>query len=241
MFAALSPPTTAVDRCTEAIRRAVLDGRLPPGERLPPERRLAEDFGVNRVTVRAALARLSAAGLVSVRQGSGYRVLDFRRHGGPDLLASFLDLAGEQGALKGAVEDLLLVRRRLAAALLERLEGSCSSDDLAALEVAVQRFESAVDDGASSPILAELDVEIVATLLAASGSPVLSLCLNPIVGILQSLPALRDAIYSDPKANVLGWQGLLSWLRDPGLVPLDAVLEGLAERDAATLAQLTQP
>jgi len=191
--------------------------------------------------VRAALARLSAAGLVSVRQGSGYRVRDFRRHGGPDLLASFLDLAGEQGGFEAAIEDLLLVRRKLASAVLERLGTGCSSDDLAALEAAVQRFQAAVDDGASSPMLAELDLEIVATLLAATGSPVLSLCRNPIVSILQSLPALRDAIYSEPEANVRGWQGLLAWLQAPGQIPLDAVLEGLVERDSATIAQLARP
>lgn len=45
-----------------------------PGERLPPEAALAARFGVNRHTVRAALADLSAAGLVRARRGAGVYV-----------------------------------------------------------------------------------------------------------------------------------------------------------------------
>lgn len=47
------------------------DGRIPPGERLPGERRLAEHFGVSRETVRQALELLRRDGLVATdRRGS---------------------------------------------------------------------------------------------------------------------------------------------------------------------------
>jgi GntR family transcriptional repressor for pyruvate dehydrogenase complex len=54
----------------EQIRAAILGGRLPMGERLPPERELAEQFGVSRVTVRDALRTLEAMGLIEVRVGA---------------------------------------------------------------------------------------------------------------------------------------------------------------------------
>jgi DNA-binding FadR family transcriptional regulator len=47
-----------------------MSGRLTEGERLPPERELAEQFGVSRVTVRDALRALEAQGLVEVRVGA---------------------------------------------------------------------------------------------------------------------------------------------------------------------------
>jgi DNA-binding FadR family transcriptional regulator len=54
----------------DQIRQAIVTGRLSEGERLPPERELAEQFGVSRVTVRDALRALEAMGLIEVRVGA---------------------------------------------------------------------------------------------------------------------------------------------------------------------------
>jgi GntR family transcriptional regulator, transcriptional repressor for pyruvate dehydrogenase complex len=54
----------------EQIRNAIVTGRLTEGTRLPPERELAEQFGVSRVTVRDALRALEAMGLVEVKVGA---------------------------------------------------------------------------------------------------------------------------------------------------------------------------
>ena len=76
---------------------------------LPSERRLAEVLGVSRPAVREALKRVSAAGLVEVRQGDATTVRDFRRHAGLDLLPRLLLRAGEL--------DLSVVRSILEARL----------------------------------------------------------------------------------------------------------------------------
>jgi len=54
----------------ERIRTAIVEGRLRPGDRLPPERELTERFGVSRVSVRDALRILEASGLVEIRVGA---------------------------------------------------------------------------------------------------------------------------------------------------------------------------
>jgi len=54
----------------DQIRQAIVTGKLNEGERLPPERELAEQFGVSRVTVRDALRALEAVGLIEVRVGA---------------------------------------------------------------------------------------------------------------------------------------------------------------------------
>jgi DNA-binding FadR family transcriptional regulator len=54
----------------EQIRTAIVTGRLREGQRLSPERELAEQFGVSRVTVRDALRSLEAMGLLEVRVGA---------------------------------------------------------------------------------------------------------------------------------------------------------------------------
>jgi GntR family transcriptional regulator len=51
-------------------------GEWEPGQRIPTEPVLAEQFGVNRLTIRQALGHLRAAGMLDIRQGSGTFVAD---------------------------------------------------------------------------------------------------------------------------------------------------------------------
>lgn len=66
----------ASDQVFREIASAILRRELPPGEPLPPERELAERFGVSRIVVREAIHRLKEYELVRVRQGSPTLVLD---------------------------------------------------------------------------------------------------------------------------------------------------------------------
>lgn len=65
--------TTAVAALTATLRDRILDGDLAPGSRLV-ERAIVEEHDVSRVTVRAALQRLAAEGLVVVEPHRGARV-----------------------------------------------------------------------------------------------------------------------------------------------------------------------
>lgn len=78
---------------TRQLTRRIVDEVYPPGSRLPPERELAAEFGVNRHVIREALKRLEALGLVSIRQGSGVRVEDFQFTGGTELFRSLVERA----------------------------------------------------------------------------------------------------------------------------------------------------
>jgi GntR family transcriptional regulator/MocR family aminotransferase len=63
----------------DAIRAAVMDGRLPAGAPLPATRLLAGDLGVSRGVIVEAYQRLADEGLVSARPGAGTRVLGAAR------------------------------------------------------------------------------------------------------------------------------------------------------------------
>lgn len=61
----------------EQLRRLVIEGRLCPGDRLLPERKLADSLGVSRSTLRRALQALGERGIIESRQGNGtYLVAD---------------------------------------------------------------------------------------------------------------------------------------------------------------------
>ncbi len=68
-------PKKVSSQIADQIRASILAGDFSPGEKLPPERELAEMFGVSRPSVREALNMLASSGLVMSYQGGGTVVL----------------------------------------------------------------------------------------------------------------------------------------------------------------------
>ncbi|MDH3296523.1 MAG: GntR family transcriptional regulator, partial [Acidimicrobiia bacterium] len=58
------------------LRRRILDGRLQPSEKLPPQQQLAAEYGVTVMTLRQAVSELEAEGLIWVSRGRGSFVVD---------------------------------------------------------------------------------------------------------------------------------------------------------------------
>jgi GntR family transcriptional repressor for pyruvate dehydrogenase complex len=68
-------PKKVSSQIADQIRSSILAGEFAPGDKLPPERELAEMFGVSRPSVREALNVLASAGLVMSYQGGGTVVM----------------------------------------------------------------------------------------------------------------------------------------------------------------------
>lgn len=64
-------PLTIVEQASQILRKRIREGVYAPGERLPSEDELAEEMGISRTTLRAAMSALVAEGLVVRRQGAG--------------------------------------------------------------------------------------------------------------------------------------------------------------------------
>ena len=62
-------PLKAYQRLSEKIQDAIEKGGLKVGDKLPPERALAETFGVSRNSVREAIRTLSEQGILKSRHG----------------------------------------------------------------------------------------------------------------------------------------------------------------------------
>jgi DNA-binding FadR family transcriptional regulator len=109
-----------VRRVAHEILGRIVSGAYPPGLRLPAESDLATSLQCGRSTVREALGRLAAMGVVRSRRGSGAMVLDFRREGTPALLPFYV-LAGRFDRPAGVLARELLGVRTLLAAQAVRL------------------------------------------------------------------------------------------------------------------------
>lgn len=102
-------PRRLADTIVEQLETMILEGTLQPGERLPPERVLAEQFGVSRPSLREAVQKLAAKGLLTSRQGGGNFVTENLGSSFSDPLISLLEDRPE------AQRDLLEFRRTLEA------------------------------------------------------------------------------------------------------------------------------
>ena len=70
-FPKLSSPPTLTDTVAKRLLAEIQEGRAQPGDKLPTETALAEQFGVSRTVIREAVSRLRQDGIVEARQGSG--------------------------------------------------------------------------------------------------------------------------------------------------------------------------
>ena len=64
-------PLRSYQKLSERLRQFMADGHFRDGDRLPPERALAESFGVSRSSVREAIRTLAEKGLLESRHGDG--------------------------------------------------------------------------------------------------------------------------------------------------------------------------
>ena len=62
---------TPLDKIIRQIRELIISGKLKPGDRLPPERKLAEKLGVGRTNLRSAIQKLEFYGILKTRPQSG--------------------------------------------------------------------------------------------------------------------------------------------------------------------------
>src|SRR5262249_8956937 len=74
MFPRVEREPRLSDKVADLLLRSIMTRGLQPGERLPSERELGEQFGVSRTVVREAVRALAAKGVIDARTGSGLRV-----------------------------------------------------------------------------------------------------------------------------------------------------------------------
>jgi GntR family transcriptional repressor for pyruvate dehydrogenase complex len=138
-----TPKASRVDLVIEHVKNQISEGIWTSGSRLPNENEVAKALGVSRTPVREAIKILAAAGLLETRQGHGTFVRS-------RISVSALQLALFQIYLeKTTPQKLMEVRELFEVACVELAAQRRNSNDLVAMELAIQRLR---EEAAKRPL-----------------------------------------------------------------------------------------
>jgi GntR family transcriptional regulator, transcriptional repressor for pyruvate dehydrogenase complex len=209
-------PARAWRSVLERIEQDLLDGRLQPGDHLPPERELAARLGVGRSSVREALRVLDVMGLIHQSTGSGPgsgAIIVATPRGG---LAQFLRLQVAAHGLPFAdiVDTRLLLEEHVVADLATRPDR-----DLAPVREALAATER---PGLAIEEFLALDAQFHVSLADAATNQV----------VAATMAGLRSAIESyvlEGSVRIVEWDAMAARLRDEHRAILAAVEAGEPE------------
>jgi GntR family transcriptional repressor for pyruvate dehydrogenase complex len=162
------------------IIETIVAQRLQPGDALPPERELGEQFGVSRTVVREAVRALEARGLLDVRVGSRIKIAAVDPRTVCEAIWQFARTARLDGTSIAALsESLEAIAARMAAR-------HATADDLDAIDRAVERD----DDAFRRAVISASHNELLIVLAEAIGG----LTEPSLGGLLQDHRPVADAI-----------------------------------------------
>jgi DNA-binding FadR family transcriptional regulator len=214
-----------VDAVADRLRGEILAGRLAAGSRLPSERELSLALGVNRLTLRAALARLEAMGLVTTRHGSGTEVAPWRERAGLEALPMVMgSLDPTEPAWVELLTSMLEIRRILAAEAVALAAVRHTTEDLAAMKRIAEEQQTRLHDPLA---FARGDLDFQRALLRAARNVGFELILNSFARFPEEQPALVATLY-DRREDSLGFYNAVMELVRAG--------DGRAARTAVQMA-----
>jgi len=120
--------TRIYEEIVRQVKQLIAEGRLKTGDRLPPERELAEKFVVSRTSVREALRALESLGLIEIRPGEG----TFVRQVSVDALVGPLALM--MASQREAIGELFEARRVLEPAIAALAASRATPDEVQEME-----------------------------------------------------------------------------------------------------------
>ncbi|WP_174847002.1 GntR family transcriptional regulator [Yersinia artesiana] len=199
------------------LREAIISGQYNLGDRLPPERDIAENFSVSRSVVREALIMLELEKLVEVRKGSGVYVVNV-----PDRLANGESVVSTDSGY-GPFE-LLQARQLLESEVAAFAAMQATKADIIKMRQAIEQEKNALDAGAVD----ESADELFHCLLAQSTQN--SVLANMVAEAWQARKT--SAMWQGAHSHTLDFSYRWQWMEDH-----QKILQAVLRRDSKAAKQ----
>ena len=136
-------------KIVEQVRDLIKEGRLKPGDKLPPEQTLAEKFGTSRPSVREALSALEILGITESRGGKGNFIKD--NLNSPLYEQKFRELEEEESPF-----EILEARKAVETEIAGLTAKKATKEEIATIQGSLNKMKSAM---ANIPEIMEFDRE----------------------------------------------------------------------------------
>ncbi len=186
--------TRVYEAIVAQLTSLILEGELKPGEKLPSERELCEQFGVGRNSVREATRSLESARLVETRQGEGTFVT-----AAPESMLPMISEKVSSDAANG-MHDLFEARMVLEPQIAALAAERATDAELAMLEDAIRRQHDAIEGGGLG---LQEDTQFHLGLAEAARNQFLHHLLN---SLLNSLSEMRERSLRDKSVRFRSWE-----------------------------------
>ncbi|VAX28695.1 Transcriptional regulator, GntR family [hydrothermal vent metagenome] len=191
MFSSIGDRTPLSQKVAIKIEEAILSKELSPGDKLPSEHELCEQFGVSRTSVREAVRILTTQGIVEVKKGRGIFVKNLSSQNVTDGILKFYQhrLGGEYAA------DLIHTRQALEPSIAYFAAKNRTEEDLELIEKNLRLIEKNHDNPEES---AKYDIEFHDSLARASKNMLFVLMMRP---LHKLIPPIKSKIHAELKGS----------------------------------------
>jgi GntR family transcriptional repressor for pyruvate dehydrogenase complex len=197
------------DIIIERIRTAILAGKLQPGDRLPTEKELGEQFQVSRQTIRESLRALEHVGLITLRKGSG---------GGAFIKAVDAEIVVQNLANYLYFKNLTIVDLSEMRILLEphaarRAAQRATAADLQRLAALNEQTRRAIDRCDRNLVTAS-EIEFHRLIAGQTGNPILLLLLDFVETLLEDFKRILQPDQAFMEAVLASHESILQAIGD---------------------------
>jgi GntR family transcriptional regulator, transcriptional repressor for pyruvate dehydrogenase complex len=198
------------------LQKLILEGHLKPGDKLPSERELCDQFGVSRWVLREAIKVLSDRGLILIQPGRG----SFIKRLDTEPLHASLDLLVQMEL--ASMEQLVQVRDVLEIGAIRLAVQNAQENHIRVLEELVKGMDNYLD---SLTDFVEADLAFHRTLFDATGNPLFLLIWEAIV---------------QPTRRLIRSMFVLGWTSRQAQVSHKQVLAAIRDRNEAAAIEAMQ-
>lgn len=181
------------ERFTSLIEKRIISGELAVGQRLPPERELAEQTGISRTIVHAGLVELAAKKVLRVAPRKGVFVADYRKEASLEIYNALIQYSGamDENLFENLVEFRMIMETNCArlAAL------NATGEDVETLRQMLEAEKAAV----SADQAVELDYELHVLIASATKNIILPMAMHSMEKLYKALAGQFYSILQNRK------------------------------------------
>lgn len=168
------------NQVADYLQQSILSKSLKPGERLPTERELGDQFQVSRTVIREAIRILEARGLLDTQSGSGTYVKALQGEDVVNSLSLYLSSQDQSYSLDAIME----VRRVLELQVVKLAAERATQEDIANLEHICTQMEQTKND---TPTFSRWDIAFHQTLAQSCHNDLFEILIEPLHEIMVEL------------------------------------------------------